>query len=69
MLFRKKIERACAYCERGVLIDEATVVCVKKGPVRPEDSCRRFRYAPLKRIPEPTGADLPQSREDADYSL
>ena len=51
MLFRKKMERSCAYCSRAVKIDEDTMVCVKRGVVCPEDACRRFRYDPLKRIP------------------
>ena len=69
MLFRRKIERACDYCARAVKIDEETMVCAKRGLVFPEDSCRRFRYDPLKRVPESTGMDLPLGREDADYSL
>lgn len=69
MLFRKKMERACAYCSRAVKIDEDTMVCVKKGVVSADGACRRFRYDPLKRVPEPAGMDLPMGREDADYSL
>ena len=69
MLFRRKIERACAYCVRAVKIDEETMVCAKRGLVFPEGACRRFRYDPLKRVPEPAVMDLPVDREDADYSL
>ena len=63
------MERACAYCARAVKIDEDTMVCAKRGLVFPEDACRRFRYDPLKRVPEPAGMELPLGREDADYSL
>lgn len=45
------------------------MVCVKKGVVSADGACRRFRYDPLKRVPEPAGMDLPMGREDADYSL
>ena len=69
MLFRKKIERACAYCARAVKADEDTMVCRKKGPVSANESCRRFRYDPLKRIPEAPSAELPPQPKDADYSL
>lgn len=69
MLFRRKMERACAYCARAVKIDEDTMVCIKKGPVEADGACRRFRYDPLKRVPEPVGVELPLGREDADYSL
>ena len=68
MLFRRKIERACAYCVHAVKIDEDTMVCRRRGPVPIDSSCRRFSYDPLKRVPE-AASSLPQSREDADYSL
>ncbi len=51
MLFRKKIERRCAYCVYGGRVDEDSMVCRKKGPVSPGSSCHGFRYDPLKRIP------------------
>ena len=47
MLFRKKIDRACAYCERGVALCDGQVLCVKRGVKAPEDSCRAFRYDPF----------------------
>ena len=68
MLFRRKIERACGYCARAVRIDEDTVACRRKGPVPAEGSCHRFKYDPLKRIPERPYNDLPVD-EEADYSL
>ena len=51
MLFRKDIERCCAYCCRGQGISEREVACVKRGVVPAENSCRSFRYDPLKRVP------------------
>ena len=51
MLFRKKMERRCGYCLRSAALDDATVLCTKKG-IRPADEkCWRFRYDPCKRIP------------------
>lgn len=69
MLFRRKIERACAYCAHAVAIDEDTMVCRKRGPVPMDGACRRFSYDPLKRVPETASPNLPRSGEDADYSL
>ena len=43
--------------------------CKRKGPVSADGSCRRFRYDPLKRIPEAASAELPPQPRDADYSL
>ena len=68
MLFRRKIERACAYCARAARIDDDTVACRRKGPVPAEGSCRRFKYDPLKRSPERPHAGLPVD-DEADYSL
>ncbi len=53
MLFRKKIEPSCAYCSRGSSIGDQAIVCIKKGIVAPWESCGRFIYDPLKRIPSP----------------
>ena len=30
MLFRKKIERACGYCQHGAEIEEGLILCAKK---------------------------------------
>lgn len=51
MLFRKKIERSCAYCAYGAPLEGGQVLCAKKGLCGVEDKCRRFRYDPLKRVP------------------
>ena len=45
------------------------MVCRRKGPVSADFSCRRFRYDPLKRVPEAISAELPPPPEDADFSL
>lgn len=51
MIFRKKIERSCAYCAHGGKVDDNTVLCRKRGFVSACSSCRHFRYDPLKRVP------------------
>ena len=51
MLFRKKIPSSCQYCTHGVRLDDEQIVCTKKGLLREDCACRRFRYDPLKRIP------------------
>lgn len=51
MLFRKKIEPRCAYCQKGAPISEDEVACVKKGIVESGFHCSAFRYDPLKRVP------------------
>ena len=51
MLFRKKIERSCSYCQYGASLDNEKILCSKKGCKNATDRCRRFKYDPCKRIP------------------
>ena len=51
MLFRKKIDRYCTYCQFAGKIDDETMVCQFCGIVPSDHRCRRFRYDPLRRIP------------------
>ena len=47
-----KPEPACKYCLRSQRTEDDTIIlCPKKGVVLAEDSCRRFKYDPLKRQP------------------
>ena len=51
-LFGKNIEPACAYCAHGFWAsDHKMILCEKKGVVAPFYHCRKFVYAPLKRVP------------------
>lgn len=69
MLFRKHIERSCAYCENGTMLEEGQILCSKKGIRLSENKCWRFRYDPCKRIP-PKAKALDFSKYDKqDYSL
>lgn len=69
MLFRKKIDRACAYCIHGTKVDEDLILCAKKGMKEPDDSCRKFKYDPTKRVPHKI-KPLDFSKYDAeDFSL
>ena len=69
MLFRKKIDRACAYCERAVALCDGQVLCVKRCVKAPEDSCRAFRYDPFQRVPVKAKAMDFSRYDEEDYSL
>ncbi|MEG0570232.1 MAG: hypothetical protein RR497_01145 [Oscillospiraceae bacterium] len=64
-LFSTTITPSCQYCEFGKLTkDHQMVLCNKKGAVAPYYSCKKFDYAPLKRVPKLARA-LPEfSKED-----
>ena len=69
MLFRKKIQRSCAYCAHGARLEDGVILCVKKGIRTEEDKCFRFRYDACKRIPKKAKA-MDFSRYDQDdFSL
>ena len=69
LLFRKNIEKQCSYCKRAAKVDEHTMICVAKGIVHCDSHCARFRYDPLKRIPDPPARMQLPKRDDSDYSL
>lgn len=68
MLFRKKIDRYCIYCQFAGKIDEDSVICRFCGVVPAAHHCRRFRYDPLKRVPS-RPKPLAAEDEGKDYSL
>ena len=48
--------------------DGESVLCPKKGIMDKDFSCKRFRYDPLKRVPEKREPKLPEFSPD-DFSL
>lgn len=69
MLFRKKIERSCAYCLHGVQLEDGQILCLKKGVKAVEDKCFKFKYDPCKRIPLKAKALDFSKYDNEDYSL
>lgn len=69
MLFRKKIERSCAYCLHGVQLEDGQILCLKKGVKTVEDKCFKFKYDPCKRIPLKAKALDFSKYDNEDYSL
>lgn len=69
MLFRKRMERSCAYCVYGTKLDEDTVLCIKRGTKSIDSKCRKFKYDPCKRVPLKAKALDFSQYESLDYSL
>ncbi len=65
-LFRKNIERRCAYCANGSALNEREVACRFRGVTDAGGACRRFAYDPHKRVPpRPAALDKEKfSKED-----
>lgn len=51
-LFGNNIKPSCKYCELGKQGDGDTIECSKFGAVKAYDSCKKFVYNPLKRVPK-----------------
>lgn len=52
-LYGNHIEPRCAYCANGrASQSDDSFMCAHKGFVDPFGACRRFRYDPIKRIPD-----------------
>lgn len=69
MLFRKQIEKSCAYCTYGVKLEDEQVLCAKKGLRALPSKCGKFRYDPTKRIPPKQKALDFQKYDDEDFTL
>ena len=69
MLFRKSIEKSCAYCTRSGQSGNGSLLCSKKGFVTPNDQCRHFQYDPLKRTPTRRNTKDFSQFSEADFSL
>lgn len=50
-LFKKDMLPLCSYCVHSKPLHN-TVLCKRHGIVSPNHHCRKFRYDPIKRIPE-----------------
>lgn len=69
MLFRKKIEKSCSYCQYSAKLDGEQMLCSKKGITSVDGRCMKFRYDPTKRIPsKPKALDFSKYDEE-DFSL
>lgn len=68
-LFKQDIDPMCMYCQHGQQMSAQQVVCPKKGVKAPYDSCRKFQYDPLRRIPpRPKKADFSNLKPE-DFSF
>jgi hypothetical protein len=68
-LFNKNdITPSCSYCVHGRFSPNGeSVLCLKKGIVSLDYSCKRFKYDPLKR--KPIRPKAIETFEELDFSL
>jgi hypothetical protein len=68
-LFRKKIEKHCAYCVHARRINDSQVACLHKGVVDAGGKCFRFTYDPLRRVPPRPAALKTEQYSEEDFTL
>ena len=68
-LFRKNLEKRCAYCANGTMLNEREVACPHHGVTDCAYHCRRFVYDPLKRVPPRPAALKTENYSAEDFKL
>lgn len=54
-MFDKSVPPSCKYCVYGSKSEySGEILCKKRGITASHDSCRSYRYDPLKREPNPS---------------
>ena len=58
----------CGWCEHGRLLDgDDEVLCPRHGVMALDDSCRKYKYDPLKR--KPKKVKLNTDFDESDFAL
>ena len=52
MLTEKRCEKRCEYCAWADKTAGGDMLCYYHGPVDKDNSCRKYKYDPFKRVPE-----------------
>ena len=65
MIFSKDITPMCLYCEHGKkIMTTDDVICEKKGLVKADYCCKKFRYTPINRIPPKKAIHAEEYKKD-----
>lgn len=69
MIFSKEIIPMCLYCEYGKKIMATDdVICPKKGIVKADFSCKKFKYTPINRVPpKKSSVTVEYTKEDFEF--
>ena len=66
--FNKKLPSSCSYCVHGTPTAYGKeILCKKRGVTEMRDSCRKYKYDPLKR--EPQKAKIADGYSEEDFKL
>lgn len=66
--FNKKLPASCSYCVYGTpTVYGKEILCKKRGVTEIRDSCRKYKYDPLKR--QPQKAKIADGYSEEDFKL
>ena len=66
--FNKKLQKSCLWCIHGIKSEYSDdIFCKKHGVTTRADSCRHYKYDPLKR--EPLKAKVADNYSPEDFSI
>ena len=68
-LFRRNMDKRCAYCVHGSVLSEREVGCPYRGVTDAANHCGRFAYDPLKRVPPRPAALQSEKYTPEDFTL
>lgn len=67
-IFNKDLPHACSYCVYGrESLFSGEILCSKRGVTSVRDFCRKYKYDPLKRVPE--RVKISDNYKPEDFSL
>lgn len=63
--FDKNLQKSCVYCVHSTKLEFSNeTICKKRGVMPAREYCRKYKYDPLKRIPEKIKISDNYSAED-----
>ena len=63
--FNKKLQKSCLWCVHGIKSEYCEeIFCKKHGVTTRADSCRQYKYDPLKRTPQKQKPSCELTAED-----
>ena len=67
-VFNKKLPHHCEYCVHSTILEGSNeILCKKRGITDRTDSCRHYKYDPLKR--EPLSTKIADNYKSEDFLL
>ena len=67
--YKMAIAPRCEYCQYGTSLGQGEIACLKRGFSTSDARCARFKYDPIKRVPEVRAKLKETTYTKADFEL